>query len=167
MAIHLRPATPDDLALLRYWDQQPHVIASDPNDDWAWESELGRDLDWREQLIAELDGRAIGYLEIIDPAREEEHYWGDVPNNLRAIDIWIGEASDLGQGYGSHMMQIAINRCFAEPSITAILIDPLTSNVRAQRFYQRLGFKFVEHRQFGQDSCAVHHLSRSDWEVKC
>lgn len=51
MSIHLCPATPDDLALLRHWDQQPHVIASDPNDDWTWKSELGRDVDWREQLI--------------------------------------------------------------------------------------------------------------------
>lgn len=30
----LRPAAVDDVPLLRYWDTQPHVIASDPNDDW-------------------------------------------------------------------------------------------------------------------------------------
>ena len=40
---NLRPATPADLALLRYWDTMPHVIAADPNDDWAWEDELGED----------------------------------------------------------------------------------------------------------------------------
>ena len=52
--MRLRRATPDDLALLRHWDAQPHVIASDPNDDWQWETELHRDPPWREQLIAEL-----------------------------------------------------------------------------------------------------------------
>jgi hypothetical protein len=31
--INLRPATLDDLALLQHWDEQPHVVASDPNDD--------------------------------------------------------------------------------------------------------------------------------------
>ena len=36
--INLRPATLDDLDLLHYWDEQPHVIASYLNDDWAWES---------------------------------------------------------------------------------------------------------------------------------
>lgn len=31
--INLRHATFADLDLLRHWDDQPHVIASDPNDD--------------------------------------------------------------------------------------------------------------------------------------
>ncbi len=57
--VKLRPATPDDLGLLRHWDQQPHVVASDPNDDWNWETELARSPDWREQLIAEIDGPSI------------------------------------------------------------------------------------------------------------
>ncbi|WP_202951049.1 hypothetical protein [Fortiea contorta] len=45
--------------------------------------ELDRTPDWREQLIAEIAGRAIGFIQIIDPAREESHYWGDVPENFR------------------------------------------------------------------------------------
>jgi len=40
--IHLRPATIDDLPLLLKWDEEPHVIESDPNDDWQWETELLR-----------------------------------------------------------------------------------------------------------------------------
>jgi hypothetical protein len=96
--MNLRPATSADLDLLRHWDEQPHVIASDPNDDWHWEEELDRTPDWRKQLVAEIDGRPIGFIQIIDPAREESHYWGDIAENLRAIDIWIGEATDLGKG---------------------------------------------------------------------
>ena len=65
--IKLRPDTPADLELLRQWDEQTHVIASDPNSDWGWEVELGRSPDWREQFIAELDGRPIGFLQVIDP----------------------------------------------------------------------------------------------------
>jgi aminoglycoside 6'-N-acetyltransferase len=99
--MNLRPVTTADLALLRHWDEQPHVIAAAPNDDWGWEIELNRSPDWREQLIAELDGRPIGFVQIIDPAREESHYWGEAPGGLRAIDIWIGEADELGKGYGT------------------------------------------------------------------
>ena len=159
----LRAATIADLALLRHWDEQPHVIASDPNDDWGWELELARSPDWREQLIAELDGRPIGYIEIIDPAREDSHYWGDMPEGFRAVDIWIGEAADLGKGYGTSMMRLALERCFADPAVTAVLIDPLAANTRAHRFYERLGFKFVEVRHFGEDRCFVHRLNRRDW----
>jgi aminoglycoside 6'-N-acetyltransferase len=163
MLVNLRPATIADLDLLRHWDEQTHVIAADPNDDWNWEVELSCTPDWREQLIAEIDGRPIGFIQIIDPAREESHYWGNVAADLRAIDIWIGEEADLGQGYGTQMMRLAIARCFADPSVTAILIDPLASNTLAHRFYQRLGFQYSDRRWFGDDDCFVYRLNRSDW----
>ncbi|MGL6340720.1 MAG: GNAT family N-acetyltransferase [Waterburya sp.] len=161
--INLRPATLADLDLLRHWDKQAHVIAADPNDDWGWETQLSRTPDWREQLIAEIEGRPIGFIQIIDPAREDSHYWGDVAENLRAIDIWIGEATDLGKGYGTIIMQLSLARCFADPTVTAVLIDPLVSNTRAQRFYERLGFQCVDRRWFGKDDCFVYRLNRSAW----
>jgi aminoglycoside 6'-N-acetyltransferase len=161
--VNLRPATSADLDLLRHWDEQPHVVAADPNDDWHWEVELDRTPDWREQLIAEIDGRAIGFIQIIDPVREESHYWGEIAADLRAIDIWIGEATDLGKGYGTTMMQLALARCFADPSVTAVLVDPLVSNTRVHRFYERLGFQCIERRQFGQDVCFVYRINRADW----
>ena len=161
-AIDLRPAAISDLALLRRWDEQPHNFASDPNSDWAWETELKRTPDWREQLIAEVDGRPVGFIQIIDPAREDSHYWGDVEENLRAIDIWIGDAADLGKGYGSKMMTLALERCFAAPAVSAVLVDPLAGNVRAHRFYQRFGFRLIERRRFGADDCLVFRLDRAD-----
>ena len=105
-------------------------------------------------------------LEIEMPAEEVSRYWGDVPVNLRAIDIWIGEADYLGRGYGTRMMRWAIDFCFADPAVEAILIDPLADNTRAIRFYQRLGFKPVEERRFGDDLCLVHRLDRADWPVR-
>lgn len=161
--IQLRPASIADLDLLRHWDEQPHVVESDPNDDWEWETELLRTPDWREQLVAELDGRPIGFVQMIDPAREETHYWGDVPENLRAIDIWIGEMENTGKGYGSEMMRLALRRCFANPAVEAVLIDPLASNTAAHRFYERLGFRFVERRLFGEDDTFVYRLERADF----
>lgn len=157
--MRFRPATMADVALLRHWDRQPHVVAADPNDDWDWETELSRSPKWREQLVAEIDGRPIGFVQIIDPAAEDSHYWGDCGPGLRAIDIWIGEAADLGCGHGTRMMRGAIDRCFADPSVTAILIDPLVTNTGARRFYARLGFEFVENRHFGADHCAVYRLA--------
>lgn len=163
--LYLRPATLDDVALLRRWDDQPHVIASDPDTDWEWEFELGRSPEWREQLIAEVNGHAIGFIQIIDPALEESHYWGNMPANLRAIDIWIGESAYLGKGYGTQMMQLALARCFANPAVSAVLIDPLASNTRAHRFYGQQGFKFVENRFFGSDECCVYRLDRVAWNL--
>ena len=106
----LRDATPDDRALLEAWDEEPHVIQADPNDDWHWDLELQRRPDWRELLIAEVEGRPIGFLQIIDPLREDSHYWGECAPNLRAIDIWIGPPDALGKGYGTVMMRLALAR---------------------------------------------------------
>jgi aminoglycoside 6'-N-acetyltransferase len=85
--IILRNATLVDLATLTHWDNQPHVIDSDPNDDWNWEIELTRQVPWREQLIAELNKRPIGFIQIIDPKNEETHYWGDVEENLSSASL--------------------------------------------------------------------------------
>jgi aminoglycoside 6'-N-acetyltransferase len=128
-----------------------------------WETGHARNPPWREQLIAELDGRPIGFVQIIDPAKEDSHYWGEIAENLRALDIWLGEAADLGKGHGTHIMQLALARCFADAKVTAELIDPLASNTRAHKFYARIGFRFVQRHWFGQDECLVYQLLREEF----
>ena len=162
--MEVREATEKDIELLQFWDKQPHIKASDPNSDWEWETELKRSPEWRKQLIYEDNGRPIGFVQIIDPAREDSHYWGEVEQNLRAIDIWIGMEKDLGKGYGARMMKDALDRCFAMPEVAAVLIDPLASNIQAHRFYRRFGFEFVERRQFGPDDCFVFRKDRTSLE---
>jgi aminoglycoside 6'-N-acetyltransferase len=161
--IALRAATKDDIPLLKRWDEKPHVASASGGDDWYdWDKEVPREADWGELLIVEENGRPVGVMEIIDPGREPSHYWGEIEDNLRAIDIWIGEEKDLSRGLGTEMMRAAFARCFADPKVTAIVIDPLESNVRARRFYERLGFKFVERRVFDTDECMVYRLERPD-----
>lgn len=167
--LNIRQATLSDVPLFNAWDEKPHVMAATSNDgtksfDAIWEEELLPRLDGTEFLIAELDGMAFGAMQIINPATEVTHYWGDVEPNLRAIDIWIGEEDYLGKGYGTRMMRYAIERCFAAEDVEAILIDPLANNIRSHKFYKALGFQFVERRQFDEDSdCFVFRLDRHVW----
>jgi len=162
----LRRATSADVATLAAWDAQPHVIAATGDDDVQdWAVEVTRTDDWQEILVAELDSRPVGVVQIIDPLREESHYWGACAPDLRAMDIWIGDAADLGLGYGTQMMREACSRCFAPAAVSAILIDPLESNVDARRFYRRLGFEVVGPRRFGSDDCVVMRLERDRWEL--
>jgi aminoglycoside 6'-N-acetyltransferase len=164
--VELRRAIPDDVPVLAYWDTKPHVQAATGDDDVVdWRVEIGADPRWQEVLIAEDEGRSIGVVQIIDPLLEESHYWGDVEANLRAIDIWIGEEADLGHGLGTQIMQLALNRCFEVPGVNAVLIDPLESNVAAQRFYARQGFEVVGPRVFGTDDCLVMRLDRDRWRA--
>jgi aminoglycoside 6'-N-acetyltransferase len=112
-------------------------------------------------LIGEIGARPVGVVQIIDPLLEETHYWGDVEPGRRAIDIWIGEQTDLGRGYGTMMMSLSLDRCFADNAVTAVLVDPLARNTRAHRFYERFGFRCVERRRFGKDDCFVYRLDRA------
>jgi aminoglycoside 6'-N-acetyltransferase len=171
VSVQLRKATVADAPMLREWDRRPHVRAAvgviegrpETESDWEWETQLPIEHDWREFLIAELDGVPFGFMQIIDPAREEAHYWGDVEANLRAIDVWIGPDAYLGRGLGTRMMRLALARCFGDPAVDAVIIDPLARNTRSHRFYERLGFRFTEERHFGDDDCRVYRLERRDW----
>lgn len=168
--LSIRYATVADATLLCGWDEKPHVMAATSNDgsksfDANWDEELLPRFDGTSFFIAEVDKTPIGAMQIINPATEETHYWGAVASNLRAIDIWIGEESYIGHGYGTQMMHFAINYCFANSDVRAILIDPLANNLRSHKFYQRLGFVFLERRQFDKDSdCYVFKLIRDDWQ---
>ncbi|UTW66575.1 GNAT family N-acetyltransferase [bacterium SCSIO 12643] len=158
--IQLRTASIDDLELLKYWDTKQHVIDCDPDDDWNWETELNRNPEWRQQYVAELNNRPIGFIQIIDPYLEETKYWDNVSPNKRVIDIWIGEESDLNKGYGTEIMRLTIEKCFSESNVSGILIDPLKTNTKAHRFYKRLGFEFIEERQFDGVDCYVFELKK-------
>ncbi len=46
----LRPATLADAPLLRRWDEQPHLIASDLNDDCQRKDALAGPAAWRDPL---------------------------------------------------------------------------------------------------------------------
>ena len=170
-SIVLRSATSADVPLLEHWNRQPHVISATTDDQTAevafegtsMADELASQDEYNQYFIAELDGRPIGAMQLIDPHLERSHYWGEISPNLRALDIWIGEPDCLGKGYGETMMRLAFQLCFADSAVTAIVIDPLASNVRAHEFYQRIGFKPVGLRNFDDDECLVHELTRGDW----
>ncbi len=155
LALRLRRARPGDLALLETWDRDPAVMAAGVDGaSWRWARELRRAPPWREMLIAETWGRPVGFVQIIDPCREESRYWGRVPAGLRAVDLWIGAAADRGRGLGARMMRLALARCRAAGA-RAVLIDPLARNRSALRFYRRMGFRPVGRRRFGEDDCLV------------
>lgn len=164
MTVVLRKATMEDVSLLTYWDTKAHVIAASGSDDPEdWAEAIAADPDWASCLIAESDGRPVGVVQIIDPRVEESHYWGEIEPNLRAIDIWIGEESDLGHGLGTVMMSQALDLCFSEPDVTGVVIDPLESNAAARRFYERLGYRAVGPKRFGSDACMVYRIERATW----
>ncbi len=162
--VRLRPAKSADAAILRAWETAPHLAGLLGDDDWEWETALAEPRSAHRPFIAEVDGRPVGFLEILDPSLDPERYWGDLPPGFRAIDLWIGEAEFLGKGVGRAMMRLALEICFADPDVQTVLVDPLASNTHAHRFYKRCGFTLQERRRFGPDDCIVFRIDRASWE---
>jgi len=166
VAVTLRPATVADIPLLCGWDAEPDVVASGAaRGPGVWRDELARSVSWAEELIAEADGVPVGFMQLIDAAAEETHYWGaDVEPGAWAMDIWVGAPEHRGRGIGREMMRLALDRCFDVHGATAVLLDPRSDNTRAHRFYERLGFCFVERRMFDDDDvdCFVYRLGRDE-----
>lgn len=165
--IVLRPMGTDDVAHLERWDEDPDVAASGGDSDWYdWPADLARGpLDWREFLVAEEDGRPVGFVQLIDAHDEDTHYWGEIEPDTWAIDIWIGEPGDRGRGLGADMMTQALARCFDDHGAGRVVIDPLVTNVRAIRFYRRLGFVDVGERDFDDDRCLVMRYDADAWSA--
>lgn len=162
--VRLRLATLDDVGLLERWDADPVVMACTGDDEIHWPTEIDEMVPGvQETFIAEIDERPIGVVQVIDPAEEPTHYWGDIGPGLRAIDIWIGAADDRNAGHGTEMMRLALARCFAPDDVTAVIIDPLVGNTDAHRFYRRFGFVATGEQRFGNDVCLLHRLDRGSW----
>jgi len=156
--------TIEDVALLSRWDDDRDVAAAlgGRGADWYdWPVELIRDVPWRELLIAEEDGRPIGFLQLTDAHDEESHYWGDIEPGTWALDIWIGSPDDRGRGLGAEMMKLALSRVFDRHGAEVVVIDPAVHNRRAIAFYEHLGFERVGVREFGDDECLVMRLLSS------
>jgi len=161
--IELRPMRVDDVESIARWDEDPDVVAAlgERAADWYdWPAELARDVPWRELLIAQEDGRPIGFVQLIDAAEEESHYWGAVEPGTWALDIWIGAPGDRGRGLGTRTLRAALRRVFDRHGATALVIDPRVTNRRAIAFYERLGFEPVGERDFDGDRCLVMRLRR-------
>ena len=75
---------------------------------------------------------------------------------MSAVDIWVGDAADRGRGYGSRMVQLALDRCATVHGAMTVLVHPLASNVDAHRFYRACGFEPMGERILDGDRCLVH-----------
>ncbi len=160
--IELRPMRVADIDLLVEWDEDPDVASAlgGRSADWFdWPTELGRDVAWRELLIAEVEGRPVGFVQLLDAARDESHYWGDVEPGTWALDIWIGAPGDRGRGLGAQVMRAAMTRLVEHHGAESVMIDPQVDNRRAIAFYTRLGFRSLGERVFGDHTCLVMRIA--------
>jgi len=144
----------DDYELLARWLNESHVREWwDPDDPPATADTVRSDYgaytepeDPTTACIVELDGRTVGYLQFY-PWSADEEYARTVGLELMdgewGLDILIGEPDLIGIGIGSRVVDVLCSYLTRERGAPSIALVTETTNTRAHRAYERVGFRRV------------------------
>lgn len=136
MTFHLRAPRTGDGADIADVFNQPRVIdgtlrfpftPEDGLDDWLGGTNAGRRF-----IIAEADGRAVGFIRLLRHEGRMSHV-GDV--FLVVHDDWHG------QGIGRALMEAAIDIADNWMGLTRLQLEVFVDNPSAIRLYERCGFQ--------------------------
>jgi diamine N-acetyltransferase len=161
--INIRQATVDDakvltdLAYTTFWDAFAHHPKNAPDDlnhymRQAFNIEqITAELADEKSifLIAELDGKAAGYAKLIIDSIEE----GITAERPVELSRLYSHQEFLGQGVGQTLMDACFDRANLEGS-DVMWLGVWEYNPRAQRFYEKNGFRVVGKHvfQLGEDA---------------
>ncbi len=146
--LRLRALTPQDLDLAWRWVNDPAVhqfITTiwplSPQDEEDWLRQVRQRPLWERPLVLDArqkDGwRAIGNAAL---ARIEwRHRWAE-------LAIMIGDKAFWGQGYGTEAVQALVGIAFDILNLHRVQLEVYDYNRRAQRAYEKAGFR-VEGRR--------------------
>ena len=161
--ILIRQATPDDAKLLTdlayttFWDAFAHHPKNAPDDLNHYmrqafnQEQISAELadDKNIFLIAEIDGEAAGYSKMVI-AYVEPGITAERPIELSRL---YAHQKHLGQGVGQRLMDACFERAIQEGR-DVMWLGVWEYNPRAQRFYEKNGFRVVGSHvfQLGKDS---------------
>ena len=127
--------------MLSEWLRTPEAMRwwGDPAEQ---EALLREDLDnpLMTMWIVSHDGGAFAYAQDYAVDSWPQPHFAGLPRGTRAIDTFIGVPEMIGRGHGSAYLRLRAERLIGEGT-PLIAIDPDVANVRAQRAYEKAGFR--------------------------
>lgn len=156
----LRPMTEDDWEYLHKWNNDPEVMElADQGEFVEMElSDIQAIYRWISThahcFIIEVDGHPIGdcWLQRMNLKRIVERFPDE---DIRRIDLEIGEKELRGNGYGTETIKLLVNFGFGKESADAIFAVVSADNTRSLRAFQKCGFICHDsiHSKDGASSC--------------
>lgn len=143
--VALDALTRDHLSHIDLWIRRPHVARwwDDPPEIALREVAAHLDSANVAPFLAVAGGRPIGYLQIYHANPDEFWAGHELPRETFGLDLFIGEADALGQGWGPRFIRLALRRLFAMPAVARVQIDPDPTNEVAIRAYEKSGFRRI------------------------
>ena len=90
--------------------------------------------------IVSVSGRPFAYAQDYDVHSWPQPHLLHLPKGSRAIDSFIGWPSMVGRGHGQTYLRLLAERLCAQGA-PLVAIDPAEGNLRAQRAYEKAGFR--------------------------
>jgi len=164
MIITFKPLQKSHFPLLLHWLETSHVKAW-WDQDVKWTPELIKErfgsyvhgfkrLKLKDRVIEKpmhafivcLDNKEIGYIQYYnayDFPPEEGYEMENLPINLAAVDVFIGDPGSISRGIGPLLLDTFLKEhVFNE--FDAVFVDPDTVNTQAIRAYEKAGFKKIK-----------------------
>jgi aminoglycoside 6'-N-acetyltransferase len=143
-----------DYGLLVRWRAEPHVHewwepdnpAPDLQTVRAHYGPRTRAEDPTTACIIELDGTPVGYMQFyrwIGWPEEAEALEVDPDQDTFGIDIFIGERDLISRGIGTRAVALMCEHLERDRGATAVALTTERTNLRAQRAYEKAGFRKV------------------------
>jgi len=92
----------------------------------------------------------------------------DYDDHTVSLDLFIGEASFMGIGFGSMMLKKFLQEIvFSYPDINTAIIGPEPSNIRAINAYEKVGFSYAKTVQLPNETeeSYIMELSKSNFSI--
>jgi RimJ/RimL family protein N-acetyltransferase len=124
----LRPMTEEDWALLLAWNNDPEVLYFSDGDDVS-----GRSLDKVQRIYRSVARTALTFVIEVDGR--------PIGEDLRRVDLAIGEKALWGHGYGTRAIRLLTRLAFEQGADAVFAVDVADYNVRSRRAFERVGYR--------------------------
>lgn len=97
-----------------------------------------------QPCVAEVDERPIGFVQFyrLRPADSEEFGYR-LPERTFGLDLFIGDPSLWGQGFGTLLIILTVKYLATEKGVKRVVADPRADNPRSIRALEKAGFRRV------------------------
>lgn len=135
--------TPFSMSLIEHWLHAPHVRRwwGDPVEGSV---RLRRNMDEpsMEGFLVHVDGTPAGYIQAYPADALSGHAFGPLSEGAAALDMFLGEATLLGQGIGAAALRAMAERLIGEGT-ARVFVDPSPENAHAVNCSRKAGFRAV------------------------
>jgi len=136
-----------DLDLLEKWNREPHVKKYWDSDK-SWEESyekyiLRTSSEVVKQFIAYDEETPFAYIQFYWASKVGDGWWEGIDEGTAGIDLYIGEPSYLGKGFGKTVLKSFVDFLFDNPEVNRIIADPNPKNEKIQKLLMSLGFSNI------------------------